>query len=313
MKNNNQIKNDKLQRLINREKRRKKAKMKLAAIGLVAIFSVTGVYIFASRENNAKADTAKLLASTQETSDENTIYSLEKDKDKFTDILLAYKKVIVDSDVYHDIVSDPKTQFKLSSGEYVKYYGEENGWVKVMKNGEYGYIQTKKLENVEENELVVKNGILLDAKDYIFPQDFETVFDIEVENSMLVMFEAMKRDGMHIGVSRKTIDNVDFKQDANQNYAVPDYSNHTLRTGKSIELEIPNTAENIDFKKTIQGEWLKEHAYEYGFILRYPEGKEDITGFFADDRIYRYVGVENAKKMHENNLSFEEYFNIVGE
>lgn len=309
---NNKIQNNKLQRLINREKRRKKTKLRMVAIGMVATISVASAYIYMSRQHNAQADSAKLITSSQETNSEDTTYSIENEK-KYSDKLLSYKKITVDSDVYEKISNRPKIQFKLSAGEYIKYYGQENGWAKVKKNGDYGYIQAGKLQEVKENELVVKEGLILDSINYKFPQDFDTVFSVDVENSMLVMFEAMKRDGMNIGVSRTIIDDKEINQAKNQNYAVPDYTNHTLRTGESIELEIPNMAENIDFKKTIQGEWLNQHAYEYGFILRYPEGKEDITGFFANDRIYRYVGVEIAREMHEKNLSFEEYFNITEE
>lgn len=312
MKYNNRLQNNKLQRLINREKRRKKAKLRMVAIGLVATLSVSSAYVYISRQHNAQADSAKLITSSQETNNTDTTYSVENEQ-KFSDKLLSYKKITVDSEVYGEISSSPKTQFKVSTGEYIKYYGQENGWAKVKKNGDFGYIQARKLHDVKKNELVVKDGLLLDSIHYSFPQDFDTVFSVGVENSMLVMFEAMKREGMNIGVSRRTIDDEEINQAKNQNYAIPDYSNHTLRTGQSIEVEIPNTAENIDFKKTTQGEWLNKHAYEYGFILRYPEGKEDITGFFANDRIYRYVGIEIAKQMHEKNLSFEEYFNISGE
>ena len=309
---NNKVQNNKLQRLINREKRRKKAKLKMIAIGLFATLSVASVYVYISRQNNAQADSAELITSTQYANGEDTTYRAEKGQE-YSDVLLSYKKITVDSDVYEEINNDPKIQFKVSNGEYIKYYGQENGWAKVKKNGDYGYIQVVKLQDIKEKELVVKDGLLLDSINYTFPQDFDTVFSADVENSMLVMFEAMKREGMSIGVSRTTIDYDKINQAKNQKYAVPDYSNHTLRTGDSIEIEIPNTAENIDYKKTIQGEWLNEHAYEYGFILRYPEGKEDITGFFGSDRIYRYVGIEAAKEIHEKNLSFEEYFNITEE
>nr|WP_276939874.1 D-alanyl-D-alanine carboxypeptidase family protein [Helcococcus sueciensis] len=312
MKKNNQTHNNKLQRLINREKRRKQAKVKMVAIGLIATISVASVYTFISRQHNAQADSAKLITNIQETINEDTTYSV-KGEQKYSDKLLSYKKVSIDADVYEEVINNPKVNFKVSNGEYIKYYGQENGWAKIKKNGDFGYIQAIKLQDVKENELVVKDGVLLDSIKNTFPQDFDTVFSVDVENSALVMFEAMKRAGMNIGVSRTTIDDQEINKAKNQKYAVPDYTNHTLRTGESIELEIPNTSDNIDFKKTIQGEWLTEHAYEYGFILRYPEGKEDITGFFANDRIYRYVGVEIAKEMHDKNLSFEEYFNITEE
>lgn len=53
--------------------------------------------------------------------------------------------------------------------------------------------------------------------------------------------------------------------------------------------------------------WLDENAYKYGFILRYPKGKEYITGYFKNN-YYRYVGVEIANFIHNNDITYEEYY-----
>ena len=50
------------------------------------------------------------------------------------------------------------------------------------------------------------------------------------------------------------------------------------------------------------------NAYKYGFILRYPLGKEKITGYKYEPWHYRYVGKEIAKYIHENDITFEEYY-----
>lgn len=305
MNSNIKKRNNQLIRLINKEKRRKKARIRLAAFGITSMVVISGMYLTFFKQHNAKADTAQLLSEEKYDKDE-TLYSVKNSK--FTEKLQAYKKVKIDSEAYESINQNSKRLFPISNGEYVKFYGEENGIAKVEKNGIVGYVSLDVLEDTKENELKVINGILLDSKKYIFPEDFETVFDRETENSMLVMFEAMRREGLNIGVSRKNINKEEIVQDKDQLYEVPDYSNNTLRTGYSIELEIPKTSNEIDFSKTKQGQWLKNHSYEYGFILRYPEGKENITGFFANQRIFRYVGVENAKKMHNQDLVFEEYF-----
>ena len=62
-----------------------------------------------------------------------------------------------------------------------------------------------------------------------------------------------------------------------------------------------------EFEGSAEEAWLLEHAHEYGFILRYPEGKEDITGFAHEPWHYRYVGREQAKLIYESGLCFEEY------
>ena len=61
------------------------------------------------------------------------------------------------------------------------------------------------------------------------------------------------------------------------------------------------------FKGTKQCKWLHAHCWEYGFIVRYQEGKEDITGFTAEEWHIRYVGKEHSLIMLENNFCLEEY------
>lgn len=62
-----------------------------------------------------------------------------------------------------------------------------------------------------------------------------------------------------------------------------------------------------EFEGSPEEAWLLEHAHEYGFILRYPEGKEDITGFAHEPWHFRYVGKEQAPLIKESGLCLEEY------
>ena len=61
------------------------------------------------------------------------------------------------------------------------------------------------------------------------------------------------------------------------------------------------------FAETDAYKWLCENAHEYGFILRFPKGKENITGYSYESWHYRYVGKEVAKEIHESGLTLEEY------
>lgn len=63
------------------------------------------------------------------------------------------------------------------------------------------------------------------------------------------------------------------------------------------------------FADTDAGKWLAEHSYEYGFILRYPKGKEYITGIEYEPWHFRYVGKEAAKVITENGITLEEFWN----
>lgn len=101
-------------------------------------------------------------------------------------------------------------------------------------------------------------------------------------------------------------------EDAKKQVQAAGCSEH--QTGLAIDFtDDPSNAQpTTDFGKTDAGKWLYEHAHEYGFILRYPEGKEDITGYTYEPWHYRYVGVETATAIYEQgpDTTFEEYFNI---
>ncbi|MBR7085081.1 MAG: D-alanyl-D-alanine carboxypeptidase family protein, partial [Oscillospiraceae bacterium] len=60
-----------------------------------------------------------------------------------------------------------------------------------------------------------------------------------------------------------------------------------------------------------EGQWLDQHCHEYGFIIRYPEGKEAITGYEYECWHIRYVGVEMATEMFEQGLTLEEYLDVL--
>lgn len=86
--------------------------------------------------------------------------------------------------------------------------------------------------------------------------------------------------------------------------ARPGHSEH--QTGLSLDVMGENNDYNL-FADTKEFKWMKEHAKEYGFIIRYPEGKEEITGFKYEPWHYRYVGVKAAKEITKRNITLEEY------
>ena len=86
--------------------------------------------------------------------------------------------------------------------------------------------------------------------------------------------------------------------------ARPGHSEH--QTGLSVDVTGSNQDYNL-FEETPEFVWMQKHAHEYGFILRYPQGKEKITGFKYEPWHYRYVGEEVAKIIYENNWTLEEY------
>ena len=85
------------------------------------------------------------------------------------------------------------------------------------------------------------------------------------------------------------------------------------QTGLAVDLccEATGYKNNFDFLKTPEYAWLLENAHLYGWILRYPEGKEEITGYNFEPWHFRYVGVELATYLKEQNITLEEYYGAI--
>ena len=88
--------------------------------------------------------------------------------------------------------------------------------------------------------------------------------------------------------------------------AVPGTSEHA--TGLAVDI-ISSEYEALDDRQgdTEEQKWLMEHCWEYGFILRYPSDKSDVTNIVYEPWHYRYVGKEAAKEITEQNITLEEY------
>jgi zinc D-Ala-D-Ala carboxypeptidase len=93
--------------------------------------------------------------------------------------------------------------------------------------------------------------------------------------------------------------------------AVPGTSEH--QTGLAMDISSKSASLNLNerFGQTEEGKWLAVNAHKYGFILRYPKGKEEITGYVYEPWHFRYVGKKAAGEMFKNQLTLEEYFDIV--
>lgn len=98
----------------------------------------------------------------------------------------------------------------------------------------------------------------------------------------------------------------DARTEAAKEVALPGASEH--QTGLALDIVDANN-QNLDESQedTAVQKWLMEHSWEYGFILRYPAGKSDLTGIIYEPWHYRYVGKEAAASIHELGVCLEEY------
>jgi D-alanyl-D-alanine carboxypeptidase len=94
--------------------------------------------------------------------------------------------------------------------------------------------------------------------------------------------------------------------------ATPGHSQHQLGTAVDFTNAAAGYQLWVPFAQTSAHWWLEQHAWEYGFVLAYPLGKEEETGYEWEPWHYRYVGVENARRIEENDLSLQGFLEREG-
>jgi len=99
-------------------------------------------------------------------------------------------------------------------------------------------------------------------------------------------------------------------EDAYKSLAKPGHSEH--QTGLAVDIGFYKNGEYdsdfsvLDYEKEFQ--WLEDNAYKYGFVIRYPKDKEDITSYIYEPWHLRYVGKTLSNYLYKNNLTLEEYY-----
>ena len=163
------------------------------------------------------------------------------------------------------------------------------------------------------------NGILIINKTYSVPESFDPGVDPVAEAKLKEMYAAAAADGLSMWTA-SGYRTYEYQRDLYENYAArdgfdaadtysarPGHSEH--ETGLTFDINDPSNS----FDNTAEAAWLAEHCAEYGFIIRYPKGKEDITGFMYESWHVRYVGEEVAAVIMENGICLEEYFGITSQ
>jgi zinc D-Ala-D-Ala carboxypeptidase len=103
-----------------------------------------------------------------------------------------------------------------------------------------------------------------------------------------------------------------FGASAGRMSATPGHSQHQLGTAVDLTNAAAGYQVWVPFAQTSAYWWLEHHAWEYGFVLAYPRGKEEQTGYQWEPWHYRYVGVEDAKRLDKGDLSLQEFLEREG-
>ncbi len=188
-------------------------------------------------------------------------------------------------------------------------------------NPDQTFTTSKGFKGVIKNGITYIDGYLVVNKTYSLPKDYAPGLDKTTKEAFDKMNAAAKLEGLNIWLqsgfrsydTQKRIYNSYVSQDGQKNAdtysARPGHSEH--QSGLAFDVNQINDS----FIGTPEAIWLENNCYKYGFILRYPKGKENITGYQYESWHFRYVGKELATKLYNNGnwITMEEYFGITSE
>lgn len=217
--------------------------------------------------------------------------------------------------------------------DFFKYHGTEG----------YDYDNIVSLVNVHRNINYYEAGLKTDFskgygiianKYYSLGEDYEPEDLVNVDikyyygepkkirseayNAFIEMWNAAYEDGIYLilisgyrsAAHQKEVYDA-YQADKGTKYADSiaartGYSEH--QTGLALDIYSKECTSQAKFHESKSYEWLINNSYKFGFILRYPKGKQDITGYNYESWHYRYLGKDLAKKVYDSGLTFDEYY-----
>lgn len=189
----------------------------------------------------------------------------------------------------------PEEEYDLSDWKYVLV----NPWHKIEQDAD---IETTVVENNYELDSRVADAakkMLADCRDAGYSPRICSAF--RTYSKQVELFNNDVRKYERQGMSEE-----DAQAKTAESVAIPGTSEHQLGLAMDVVWTgYQQLDDNQANNKTQQ--WLMENCYKYGFILRYPKDKSDITGIVYEPWHYRYVGEKAAKEMHDENLCLEEW------
>jgi len=253
------------------------------------------------------------------------------------------------SDLYiYETDEDPMTEEVIDDLDVMEGY--ENSEFEILEENETYSIEEILKENetdlsaeTSQSQLEIQKDdwrLLLINKQNPIPDEYSFTLgtikgsmkcDERIIPDLLEMLQGAKEDGISLVIcspyrdlnrqkvlfdrkvsiyKKKGMSHMQAYQSASRTVTVPGASEHQV--GLALDIVCSSyTALNEGFGETQAGTWLAKNSYIYGFILRYPYGKEEITGIQYEPWHFRYVGKDAAKEITDNNLTLEEYVSTL--
>ena len=303
--------------------KRKIKKKPIIIIILILALITFGIIYLIKTINYHKTYEYKLL---QVGYSKEEIVKLDKLNDKTKDYLLTIQ--------YNDeVISLMKEKYFIEKNlkKYLEYSKENKksltdvvAIINVGSNNEW-YTNTKKSDITKQELMLTNKFYSLDnsynsdnmvkvSKEYSYGEN-QMVTNVTFD-AFLNMFNAAKDEGLTLIINSSyrsyedqeaiynEYKNTRGEEYANKIAAKAGFSEH--QTGMAIDIQTYGSSAST-FETFDEFKWLQDNAHKYGFILRYPKGKEYLTGYEYESWHYRYVGIDAATYIHENNITFDEY------
>lgn len=219
------------------------------------------------------------------------------------------KKVLVNSNLDINKPGDYEIKYSVTDSSGNKNMVVRNIKVKEKIKNDYSNIISSTPKYI--------NGILIVNKTYALPSNYAPGIDATASKALSQLQSSAAKLGYNIPLlsgfrsyeTQRILYNNYVARDgviiADTYSARPGHSEH--QTGLAFDVgKIDN-----NYGNTKEGKWLRENCANYGFILRYLKGKENITGYMYEPWHIRYVGIDVAKEIMQKNITLEEYLNLA--
>ena len=310
--------------------KRLKIKRKVINLGIILIIALVASNIALKYYNEyqyKKTYEYKLIEHGYSLNDAKTLLNFFKNNDAYNHLLEIKKNPLILELIKQKYYINTNLDRYLAYAEKNKTTTTNDIITLVNVNRDYEFYE----KDIESD--TSKNSLLNVNKYYTLKNDFEpsdlTNISIkyaysgnkitkEANDAYVTMWNAAMEEGFKLIVnsSYRTFQSQEDvynnlkaskgTKEADKVAARPGHSEH--QSGLAIDLfEIKNQS-TATFKDSEGYVWLKENAYKYGFIERYPEGKEHITGYSFEAWHWRFVGIDAATTIHNDNITFDEYY-----
>lgn len=306
-------------------KLKKKFKRKLIILLFIIIISIVGIKSYKTykyhqtyeykllEKNYTKEETDLLLKKLDKTRIEKLL-TTEKNE-KLINILNEKYFLIKNLDKYI-AYSDKNPEISLT---------EVIALVNVHRDQDY-------YENMEVTDTSIGNTMLVNkynalSKDYEV-EDLKTIsktysygdnkkLNKEAYDAFISLADNAKKEGYTILIvsSYRTYqDQEDVWKDYKASFGTKKADAYAARAGSSehetgLAIDVADYNDKNDkFEATESFKWMQTNAHKYGYILRYPKGKENITGYSYEAWHYRYVGIDTATKVYNEGITYDEYY-----